>query len=80
MNIICQSLYYQYILDKFHLLKSLKTFRVIITKYCINSHYVEDNSLKWLRNNKEGANSSISIVLYPVKFIDKVIIVYTLIL
>ena len=31
MNIICQSLYYQYILDKFHLLKSPKTFRVIIT-------------------------------------------------
>ena len=48
--------------------------------YCINSHYVEDNSLKWFRNDKEGTNSSISIVLYPVKFIDKVIIVYTLIL
>jgi hypothetical protein len=31
MNIICQSLYYQYILDKFHFLKSPKTFRVIIT-------------------------------------------------
>ena len=31
MNIICQSLYYQYILDKFHLFKSPKTFRVIIT-------------------------------------------------
>ena len=31
MNIICHSLYYQYILDKFHLLKSPKTFRVIIT-------------------------------------------------
>jgi hypothetical protein len=31
MNIICQSLYYQYILDTFHLLKSPKTFRVIIT-------------------------------------------------
>ena len=31
MNIICQSLYYQYILDKFHFFKSPKTFRVIIT-------------------------------------------------
>ena len=31
MNIICRSLYYQYILDTFHLLKSPKTFRVIIT-------------------------------------------------
>ena len=31
MNIICQSLYYQYILDKFHFCKSPKTFRVIIT-------------------------------------------------
>ena len=31
MNIICQSLYYQYILDKFHFLKSPKTFRVMIT-------------------------------------------------
>jgi hypothetical protein len=31
MNIICQSLYYQYILDKFHFVKSPKTFRVIIT-------------------------------------------------
>ena len=31
MNIICQSLYNQYILDKFHFLKSPKTFRVIIT-------------------------------------------------
>ena len=31
MNIICQSLYYQYILDKFNFFKSPKTFRVIIT-------------------------------------------------
>ena len=31
MNIICQSLYYQYNLNKFHLFKSPKTFRVIIT-------------------------------------------------
>ena len=31
MNIICQFLYYQYILDKFHFFKSPKTFRVIIT-------------------------------------------------
>ena len=31
MNIICQSLYYQYILDKFHFFKSPKTFRVRIT-------------------------------------------------
>ena len=31
MNIICQSLYYQYILDKFHFFKPPKTFRVIIT-------------------------------------------------
>ena len=31
MNIICLSLYYQYILDRFHFLKSPKTFRVIIT-------------------------------------------------
>ena len=31
MKIICQSLYYQYILDKFHFLRSPKTFRVIIT-------------------------------------------------
>ena len=31
MNIICQSLYYQYILGKFHFLKPPKTFRVIIT-------------------------------------------------
>ena len=31
MNIIFQSLYYQYILEKFHFLKSPKTFRVIIT-------------------------------------------------
>ena len=31
MNTICQSLYYQYILDKFHFFKSPKTFRVIIT-------------------------------------------------
>ena len=31
MNIICQSLYYQYILDKFHFFKSPKTFRVILT-------------------------------------------------
>jgi len=29
--IIFQSLYYQYILDRFHFLKSPKTFRVIIT-------------------------------------------------
>ena len=29
MNIICQSLYYQYILDKFYLFNSPKTFRVI---------------------------------------------------
>ena len=28
---IFQSLYYQYILDKFHLFKSPKTFRIIIT-------------------------------------------------
>ena len=28
---ICQSLYYQYILDKYNFLKSPKTFRVIIT-------------------------------------------------
>ena len=33
MNIICQSLYYQYILDKFHFLKSPKSFRVIIYNY-----------------------------------------------
>ena len=49
MNIICQSLYYQYILDKFHFFKSPKTFRVIIAiilccpwitqYYCINSGY-----------------------------------------
>ena len=36
---IFQSLYYQYILDKFHFFKSPKTFRVIITittqNYCI---------------------------------------------
>ena len=31
MNMIFQSLYYQYILDKFHFFKSPKTFRVIIT-------------------------------------------------
>jgi hypothetical protein len=31
MNIICQYLYYQYILDKFHFFKSPKIFRVIIT-------------------------------------------------
>ena len=31
MNIICQSIYYQYVLDKFHLFKSPTTFRVIIT-------------------------------------------------
>jgi hypothetical protein len=31
MIIICQSLYYQYILDKSHFFKSPKTFRVIIT-------------------------------------------------
>ena len=29
MNIICQSLYYQYILDNFYLFNSPKTFRVI---------------------------------------------------
>ena len=33
MNIICQSLYYQYILDKFHFLKSPKTFRVMSMLY-----------------------------------------------
>ena len=38
MNIICQSLYYQYILDKFHFFKSPKTFRVIITIILYNSH------------------------------------------
>jgi hypothetical protein len=31
MNIICQSLYYQYIWDTFHFFKSSKTFKVIIT-------------------------------------------------
>ena len=44
MNIICQSLYYQYILDKFHILKSPKTFRVIIALIlwcpCYMSKYV----------------------------------------
>ena len=41
MNIICQSLYYQYILDKFHILKSPKTFRVIITIIVLSMLYAE---------------------------------------
>ena len=39
MNKIFQSLYYQYILDKFHFFKSPKTFRVIITIILYKSIY-----------------------------------------
>ena len=43
MNIICQSLYYQYIniFDKFHFLKSPKTFRVIITMILCCPRYMQ---------------------------------------
>ena len=57
MNIICQSLYYQYILDKNHFLKSPKTFRVIITlllynyitvAYVFDSHVFSDDPFIYL--------------------------------
>ena len=52
MNIICQSLYYQYILDKFHLFKSPKTFRVISWNSHINNIYAKANrTISFLRRN-----------------------------
>jgi hypothetical protein len=51
MIIICQSLYYQYILDKSHFFKSPKTFRVIITIILCYFSFISKSGNRIDKNN-----------------------------
>jgi hypothetical protein len=65
MNIICQSLYYQYILDKFHFFKSPKTFRVIITIILCCPCYMPKYVPSYLNDVTLFSAPLISIVMTP---------------
>ena len=65
MNIICRSLYYQYILDRFHFFKSPKTFRVIIT-IILYKYYREpglDGTVDMVIDHKHNPTD---VSLYPI--------------
>jgi hypothetical protein len=81
VEIICQSLYSQYILDQFHFFKSPKAFRVVITIIlcCINSNgsqYSQQQQHKKkfscnTQNTKHKKNDSNRQCFYVINFVVK---------
>jgi hypothetical protein len=60
MNIICQSLYYQYNLDKFHFFKSPKTFRVIVYNYGLHEKLIIISIIIKLRKGSDRGKITLS--------------------
>jgi hypothetical protein len=79
MNIICQSLYYQCILDKFHFFKSPKTFRASGRALCLLtleyiSAYNMDNTIllyKYIGDMSNMSTNEISLILKANNIIKK---------